>query len=125
MHLDLLMISSRVFNPWGLCMVPIRHIHLSSKLFNLPHKLHLQPGLSLCFCCNNSSCVIVICSSSVILIWDFSAPVSQGHPDLKWASNPVPTELLSLHFFFVFAHLWVIDVVEPTYWREQGMSSSK
>ena len=37
-------------------------------------------------------------------------------PNFKWASNPVLLEFFSLNFFFVFAHLWVIDEVEPTYW---------
>ena len=94
-HLDFLMISSLALSPWGWCIVPMRHIHLSSKLFNFSQRAHLQPGPFLwlvSFCCSS---VTSMCSSSVIFMWDFFSPVSQGQPILKWLSSPVPLRLLT------------------------------
>ena len=49
-------------------------------------------------------------------------PVSFKQPSLKCSSSPVPFDCLILHsFFLVFAHLWVIELVEPTYGKYDKM----
>ena len=117
-----LTISSLVFKPNSPWKVPSLQIHLSSICFNLPHSVHLQPAPGLWLAVFNFSLVVLIFSRRVTLTDPSLGPSYSEQPFWKCLSSPVPAfkpgfPARALHLLFVFAHLWVIESVEPTYWK--------
>ena len=94
--------------PWN---VPSLSIHLSSILFSLLHSVHLHWGPLMCPAESNFWTEVSKKSSKVILICDFSCPLSLEQPSRKCLYNPLELKLALFQADLVAAYLAQISVV--------------
>ena len=112
--LDLVLISSLVFKPWGELNVPSLQIHLSSVSFSLWHSEHLHPMPPECpafsSCCTDVSMWSIRFHTKCETLPDV---MCSGHPCLKCLYRPVLSLFLPWQAVLVPDHLLQTSLVLP------------